>query len=77
MDRGRGGQVVMALWFRIALNALCLWSDVSRGHGHLRLLGLCPWSEIASLSIETGTCGGCGSEGGAVVNGYERIKHEV
>lgn len=45
--------------FRIGLNALCLWSDVSRGHGHLLCLGLL--SEIVSLLIETGTYGGCGS----------------
>lgn len=44
------------LWLRTVLSALCLWSDVSRGHD--RLLALCPVSETASLWTETGTCVG-------------------
>lgn len=66
MGTGREGQLVMALWFRISRNVLCLWNDASRGH--VRLLDLCPESEIASLSIETETCDGCGSEGEVVMN---------
>lgn len=63
MDTRREGRTSShGLWFRTVLNALCLGSDVSRGHGHLHLLALCPSSEIASLSIETGTCGGSSSD---------------
>ncbi len=59
MDTSEGRTSSHGLWFRIVLNALCLWSDVSRGHGHL--LDLCPSNETASLSTETETYGGCGS----------------
>lgn len=61
MDMGyRNGRTSShGLWFRTFLNALCLWSDVSRGHGHL--LDLCPLSEIVSLSIVTETYDGSSS----------------
>lgn len=67
MDTRKGRTSSHGFWFRIVLNALCLWSDVSRGHGHLHLLDLCPSSETASLLTETETYGGCGSEGGVVM----------
>lgn len=55
---GEGRTSSHGLWFRNVLNALCLWSGVSRGRGRLRLLDLCPLSEIASLLIEIETCDG-------------------
>lgn len=67
-----GGMSSHGLWFRIGPNALCLWSDVSRGHG--RLHDLCPLSEIVGLSIETGTCDGCEIEVGETTNCYKQVK---
>ncbi len=55
-EHGEGRTSSHGLWFRIVQNVLCLWSDVSHGHGHL--LDLCPLSEIASLLTETETCDG-------------------
>lgn len=78
---GEGRTSSHGLWLRIVLNALCLWSDVSRGHDHLRLhlhlrlrlLDLCPLSEIVSLLIEIETYDDCGSEEGEIVNCYKKI----